>query len=69
MKARGEEISMIYVTTLEEAAGASASGSNVLSIIKRFLSLEMRESAGDCFVQADLTYGAAVNFVTAKDYL
>ena len=69
MTARGEEISMIYATTLKEGAGASASGSNVLSIIKRFLSLEMRESAGYCFVQVDVSYGAAVNFVTAKDYL
>lgn len=32
MKARGQKISMIYVTTLEEAAAAAAAGIHMLSI-------------------------------------
>ena len=69
MKARGQKISMIYVTTLEEAAAAAAAGINMLSIERRFFSPEMREAAGDCFVQVGLPYGAAGNLVTAEDYL
>lgn len=32
MKVRGEKISMLYVTTLDEAAAASAAGIHMLSI-------------------------------------
>ena len=35
MKARGEKISMLYVTTLEEAAAADAAGVHMLSIESR----------------------------------
>lgn len=69
MKARGQKITMIYVTTLEEAAAAAAAGINMLSIEGRFFSPEMREAAGDCFVQVGLPYGSAGNLVTADDYL
>ena len=46
MKARGQKISMLYVTTLEEAAAANAAGVDMLSIEGRFFSAEMREAAG-----------------------
>ncbi|MCA9839342.1 MAG: 3-methyl-2-oxobutanoate hydroxymethyltransferase [Trueperaceae bacterium] len=66
MKARGEKISMLYVTSPEEAAAAAAAGIHMLSIESRFMSPEMREAAGDCFIQIGLLYG---KLVTAEDYL
>ncbi|WP_343081042.1 3-methyl-2-oxobutanoate hydroxymethyltransferase [Ostreiculturibacter nitratireducens] len=74
MKKRGEKISMLYVTTLEEAAAASAAGIHMLSIEGRFWGPEMREAAGDCFVQVGLPYGGWGSFngrplATAEDYL
>jgi 3-methyl-2-oxobutanoate hydroxymethyltransferase len=66
MKARGEKISMIYVTTLEEAEAAATAGIHMLSIESRFMSPEMREAAGDCFIQVGLLYGV---LATAEDYL
>lgn len=74
MKARGEKISMLYVTTLEEAAAADAAGIHMLSIEGRFFSPEMREAAGKCFVQVGLPYGGWGTFqgrhlATAEDYL
>lgn len=69
MKARGQKISMLYVTTLEEAAAAAAAGIHMLSIEGRFFTAEMREAAGDCFVQVGLPYGPAGNLATAEDYL
>lgn len=73
-KAQGEKLSMLYVTTLEEAAAANAAGIDVLSIEGRFFSPEMREAAGNCFVQVGLPYGGTGTFqnrhlVTANDYL
>lgn len=69
MKARGEKLSMLYVTTLDEAAAADAAGVDILSIEGRFFSTAMREAAGRCFVQVGLSYGAAGGLVTADDYL
>src|SRR6478609_11695156 len=69
MKGRGQKISMLYVTSLEEAAAADAAGVDMLSIEGRFFSPEMREAAGRCFVQVGLPYGPAGNLVTAEDYL
>lgn len=69
MKARGEKISMLYVTTLDEAAAADAAGIHMLSIESRFFSPEMREAAGRCFVQVGLPFGQYGNLVTAEDYL
>jgi 3-methyl-2-oxobutanoate hydroxymethyltransferase len=69
MKARGQTISMLYVTTLEEAAAAAAAGINMLSIEGRFFSPEMREAAGDCFIQVGLPYGPFGDLVTTEDYL
>jgi 3-methyl-2-oxobutanoate hydroxymethyltransferase len=69
MKARGQKISMLYVTTLEEAAAAAAASIHMLSIEGRFFSPEMREAAGDCFVQVGLPFGPFGDLVTAEDYL
>lgn len=74
MKKRGEKISMLYVTTLDEAAAAAAAGIHMLSIEARFFDAAMREAAGDCFVQVGLPYGGWGSFqgrplATAEDYL
>jgi 3-methyl-2-oxobutanoate hydroxymethyltransferase len=69
MKARGQKISMLYVTTLEEAAAADAAGVTMLSIEGRFFSPEMREAAGRCFVQVGLPYGPFGKLATVEDYL
>lgn len=69
MKARGQKISMLYVTRLEEAAAASAAGIHMLSIEGRFFTAEMREAAGRCFVQVGLPYGPFGDLLTAEDYL
>jgi len=69
MKARGQKISMLYVTSLDEAAAADAAGVNMLSIEARFFSREMREAAGRCFVQVGLPYGPHGKLVTTEDYL
>lgn len=47
MKKRGEQISVLFVTTPDEAAAARI---NMLSIESRFFDAEMRDAAGDCFV-------------------
>lgn len=74
MKKNGEKISMLFVTTPEEAAAANAAGIHMLSIESRFFDAEMREAAGNCFVQVGLPYGAQGNsdanaLATAEDYL
>lgn len=69
MKARGQKISMVYVTTLEEAAAANAAGIHMLSIEAKYFNPEMREAAGKCFVQVGLPFGPYGNLVTAEDYL
>jgi 3-methyl-2-oxobutanoate hydroxymethyltransferase len=74
MKKRGEKISMLFVTTPEEAAAANAAGIHMLSIEGKFFDAEMREAAGDCFVQVGLPYGGWGRFegrpiATAEDYL
>ncbi len=74
MKARGQKISMLYVTTPEEAAAADAAGVHMLSIEGRYFSPEMRAAAGRCFVQVGLPFGGWGTFegrplATAEDYL
>lgn len=69
MKARGQKISMLYVTTPEEAAAANEAGIDMLSIESRFFSPEMREAAGRCFVQVGLPFGPYGGLATAEDYL
>jgi 3-methyl-2-oxobutanoate hydroxymethyltransferase len=66
MKVRGQKITMIYVTTLDEAAAANAAGIDMLSIEARFFSPEMREAAGRCFVQVGLPYGPNGKLVTSR---
>lgn len=69
MKARGEKITMLYVTTLDEAAAADAAGIHMLSIESRFFTPEMREAAGRSFVQVGLPFGPYGGLATAEDYL
>ena len=69
MKARGRKLSMLYVTTPDEARAAFEAGVDVLSIEARFFTAEMREAAGSCFVQVGLPYGSAGDLATADDYL
>lgn len=74
MKKNGEKISMLYVTTPQEATAANSAGIHMLSIEGRFFDAEMREAAGNCFVQVGLPYGGWGNFngrplATAEDYL
>jgi 3-methyl-2-oxobutanoate hydroxymethyltransferase len=69
MKARGQKISMLYVTTLEEAEAADAAGIDMLSIEARFFSPEMRQAAGRCFVQIGLPFGPFGRLATGEDYL
>ena len=74
MKRRGEKISMLYVTTPDEAAAAAAAGITMLSIEGRVFDAAMREAAGECFVQVGLPYGGWGTFngrplATAEDYL
>jgi 3-methyl-2-oxobutanoate hydroxymethyltransferase len=69
MKARRQKISMLYVTTLEEAAAAAKAGIDMLSIEAKYFSAEMREAAGNCFVQVGLPYGPAGDLVTPEDHL
>ncbi|MBF9033073.1 3-methyl-2-oxobutanoate hydroxymethyltransferase [Rhodobacterales bacterium HKCCE2091] len=64
---KGERVlTMLYVDTSEEAAAAAAAGIDMLSIVAPVWTPEMREAAGDCFVQVGLLYG---ELVTAEDYL
>ncbi len=60
------QLSMLYVDTPDEAAAASAAGIDMLSIIDPVWTPEMREAAGNCFVQVGLLYG---ELVTQEDYL
>ena len=59
------KLSMLFVDTPEEAAAAAAAGIDMLSIIDPVWTPEMREAAGDCFVQVGLLYG---QLVTQEDY-
>lgn len=58
-------MSMLFVDTPDEAAAASAAGIDMLSIIDPVWTPDMREAAGDCFVQVGLLYG---QLVTAEEY-
>jgi len=59
------QLTMLYVDTPDEAAAAAAAGIDMLSIIDPVWTPEMRDAAGDCFVQVGLLYG---QLVTAEDY-
>jgi 3-methyl-2-oxobutanoate hydroxymethyltransferase len=60
------QIKMLYVDTVEEAAAASAAGIDMLSIVQPVWTKEMREAAGNCFVQVGLLYR---DLCTYEDYL
>ncbi|MDE0112850.1 MAG: 3-methyl-2-oxobutanoate hydroxymethyltransferase, partial [Albidovulum sp.] len=65
-KANGEKISMLFVETHEEARAAASAGVDMLSIIDPLWTPQMREAAGNCFVQVGLLYG---ELATSDDYL
>jgi len=74
MKKNGEKLSMLFVTTPDEAAAANAADIHMLSIEGRYFDAKMREAAGDCFVQVGLPCGGWGSFngrplATAEDYL
>ena len=58
-------LTMLFVETPEEAAAAAEAGIDMLSIIDPLWTPEMREAAGNCFVQVGLLYG---QLVTLEDY-
>ena len=60
------QMTMLFVESPEEAAAAAAAGIDILSIIDPIWTPEMREAAGDCFVQVGLLYGP---LATYEDYL
>jgi len=60
------QMTMLFVETPDEAAAAAAAGIDLLSIIAPIWTPEMREAAGDCFVQVGLLYG---ELATYEDYL
>ncbi len=60
------QLTMLFVDTPEEAAAASAAGIDLLSIIDPLWTPQMREAAGDCFVQVGLLYG---ELATYDDYI
>lgn len=61
-----QQIKMLFVDTLEEAAAADEAGIDMLSIIEPVWTPEMRKAAGNCFVQVGLLYG---ELCTYEDYL
>lgn len=60
------QMTMLFVDTPDEAAAASAAGIDILSIITPVWTPQMRQAAGDCFVQVGLLYGP---LCTYEDYL
>ena len=61
-----QQLTMLYVDTLDEARAAAAAGIDILSIIDPIWNAEMRQAAGDCFVQVGLLYGELCTF---DDYI
>jgi 3-methyl-2-oxobutanoate hydroxymethyltransferase len=60
------QLTMLFVNDVAEAAAASAAGIDILSIVNPIWTPEMREGAGNCFVQVGLIYG---DQRTYEDYL
>jgi 3-methyl-2-oxobutanoate hydroxymethyltransferase len=60
------QLSMLHVTTVQEAAAADAAGIELLSIADPLWSTEFREAAPSAFVCVGLLYG---ELVTTDDYL
>lgn len=60
------QLTMLFVETLEEAAAANAAGIDMLSIVSKFWTPEMRQAAGKCFVQVGFSWGDPCTY---EDYL
>ncbi len=60
------QMTMVYVREIAEARACAEAGIDVLSIEEPFWTPEMRDAAGDCFVQVGLQYG---RLATTDDYL
>lgn len=60
------QLSMVHIENLDEARACAAAGIDVLSIDTPHWNAEMRDAAGDCFVQVGLVYG---ELHTTGDYL
>ena len=60
------QLSMVYVENTDEARACAEAGIDVLSIERHLWDAEMREAAGDCFVQVGLPFGV---LATTDDYL
>ena len=66
-EAKGQrQLTMVYVSTPDEAAACAEAGVDVLSIEMSYWDAEMRAAAGDCFVQVGLQYGV---LATTDEYL
>ena len=64
---RGKRMmSMLHIEDLDEARASAAAGIDILSIEEPIWNGEMREAAGDCFVQVGLLPGLNA---TTDDYL
>jgi 3-methyl-2-oxobutanoate hydroxymethyltransferase len=64
---RGKRMmSMIHIEDIDEARAAASANIDILSIETKIWSSEMRDAAGDCFVQVGLPYG---QLQTTDDYL
>jgi 3-methyl-2-oxobutanoate hydroxymethyltransferase len=60
------QLTMLRVTTLDEADAAERAGIDMVSVPPALLGPEFREAAPHCFAVPGLEYG---DFVTAEDYL
>jgi 3-methyl-2-oxobutanoate hydroxymethyltransferase len=60
------QMTMLFVDNADEASAAAEAGVDMLSIIDPVWTPQMRQAAGDCFVQVGLLYGQLCTF---EDYL
>lgn len=60
------QLTMLFVETTDEARAAAEAGIDILSIVDPIWTPEMREAAGDCFVQVGLIWGEVCTY---EDYL
>lgn len=60
------QMTMLFVETQDEARAAADAGIDMLSIVDLIWTAQMREAAGNCFVQVGLLYGQLCTF---EDYL
>jgi 3-methyl-2-oxobutanoate hydroxymethyltransferase len=60
------QMTMVYVENTDEARACAAAGVDILSIEAHLWDAEMRDAAGDCFVQVGLPFGV---LATTDEYL